>query len=1097
MTTTLKLPLAKGDNTPTDYSPKMAIHHLFEKQATKTPDSVAVVFGDKYLTYRELNQKANQLAHHLQAQGVGPNIPVGLSITRSLEMVVGLLGILKVGGAYVPLDPTYPDHRLAAMITDSQIPLLLTLETLPKKNAQHLPELVYLDTHWPQIAGKPTSNLNLPTSPEDLLYVIYTSGSTGQPKGVALPHRALSNLIDWQLKNSTMQPGSKTLQFTSLSFDVSCQEIFATFCSGGVLVLITEEERRDIKRLAQIIADEQIERIFLPFIALQQLAQHLVVYDKNSLALKEIITAGEQLQTSQALVNLFEHLPNCTLYNQYGPSESHVVTAFKLPPQPKTWPPLPPIGKPIDNTQIYILDADQQPVSDGASGELHIGGVGVAHGYLHRPELTAEKFILNPFDASAKTHLYKTGDIARYLPDGNIEFLGRRDRQVKIRGFRIELGEIEVTLSQHSGLKEVAIIDYEYAAGDKRLVAYIVPHEGQPVSVNELRDFLSEKLPDYMIPSTFTILDTLPLTPSGKVNRRALPPPNQERPELEETFVPPRNPVEETLAKIWAEVIGLERVGINDNYLELGGDSILSIQISSKANQAGIYLAPNQLLEHQTIAQVAAVAGTAPTVRAEQDLITGPLPLTPIQHWLFEKNLPEPHHWNQAFLLELRQPLDASLLEEALRQLLIHHDALRLRFTADEAGWHQVMASADGPLPFSQVDLSQLAEAEHEAAILSTATKLQASLDLLNGPLIRVALFELGPQRANRLLFIINHQAIEGVSWRILFEHLELLCHQLGQQQAIQLPAKTTSYKHWAKRLTEYAQSGTLQQELPFWLAMQEKQPARLPVDFPQVENNNTEASADTISVSLNAEATQTLLKEVPKAYQTQINDVLLTALAEVLAQWTGISTLLVDLEGHGREAIFEDVDLSRTVGWFTAIFPVLLTLENATGSAERLKSIKEQLRRIPNRGIGYGILRYLSQDADTVNKLQGLPQAEMSFNYLGQFDQMLSPTSPFKLTNQFCGPRHSLRGHRPYVLEIEGEIIEEQLQLRWIYSKNIHRQATIEKLAYGFMDALNTIIAACQMPEAGGYTPSDFPEAELSQEELDDLLTEISGLEE
>jgi non-ribosomal peptide synthase protein (TIGR01720 family) len=589
----------------------------------------------------------------------------------------------------------------------------------------------------------------------------------------------------------------------------------------------------------------------------------------------------------------------------------------------------------------------------------------------------------------------------------------------------------------------------------------------------------------------------MPLTPNGKVDRRALPVPELDRSTLGTDFKAPRNAIEETLANIWAQVIGLERVGINDNFFELGGDSILAIQITSKSNQIGIYLAPDQLFHYPTIAQLADIAGTEPNVQAEQGVVTGPMPLTPIQHWFFEQNLRDSHHWNQAFLLRAPHTLDFSLLEKAVYQLLIHHDALRLRFAFKNSEWHQTMTSLDDVVPVSRMDLTGLTNVEQKKAIESIATELQASLDLSKGPLIQVALFELGSQEFSCLLIIIHHLAVDGVSWRILLEHLEVLYNQLSHNQVTQLPSKTTSYKQWARQLTEYAQSDKLQEELPFWLATHSKGPAPLPVDYPRGIEDNTVSSADIISVSLNTEETEILLKQVPKVYHTQINDVLLTALSQAINQWTGASILLVDLEGHGREAIFKDIDLLRTVGWFTTIFPVSLSLESTSNPGEMLKSIKEQLRRIPNRGIGYGLLRYLRKDTETLKELMALPQAELSFNYLGQFDQILSPTSPFKLTNESYGPRRSLRGNRRHLLEISGSIVKGTLTLNWVFSKNIHHKKTIDSLAQGFMEVLRNLIDHCQSPTAGGFTPSDFPEVDLSQDELDDLMLEIGELEE
>jgi non-ribosomal peptide synthase protein (TIGR01720 family) len=488
------------------------------------------------------------------------------------------------------------------------------------------------------------------------------------------------------------------------------------------------------------------------------------------------------------------------------------------------------------------------------------------------------------------------------------------------------------------------------------------------------------------------------------------------------------------------------------------------------------------------------VAGTTPAIQAEQGVVTGPLPLTPIQHWFFEHNLAEPHHWNMAMLLEARQPLDSALLERAVEHLLLHHDALRLRFMCTASGWRQVSAAPDTAVPFSRVDLSALSEGEHAPAIEATAAELQASLNLSEGPLIQVNLLDLGAHKPSRLLIVIHHLAVDSVSWRILLEDVQTAYHQLSRGETIELPPKTTSFKHWAERLTTHVHSGGIEHELDHWLARSRTHVSPLPVDY--TGGANTEQSARTVWVSLSAEETRALLREVPEVYHTQINDVLLTALVQAFSRWTGARSLLFNLEGHGREEIFEGVDLSRTVGWFTSIFPVLLSLEEGSHPGNALKSVKEQLRRIPNRGIGYGLLRYLSLDRGISRQLQALPQAQVSFNYLGQFDQMLSPSSLFALAKERSGPYRSARGERIYPLEITGRIMGGQLHVDWSYSENVHRHTTIEALAKSFLEALRALIVHCQSPEAGGYTPSDFPAAGLSQGDLDDLMAELTELE-
>jgi non-ribosomal peptide synthase protein (TIGR01720 family) len=533
-------------------------------------------------------------------------------------------------------------------------------------------------------------------------------------------------------------------------------------------------------------------------------------------------------------------------------------------------------------------------------------------------------------------------------------------------------------------------------------------------------------------------------------------------------------------------------VGIDDNFFELGGDSILSIQVISQANRAGLRLTPKQLFQHQTIAQLATVADTTGTQQSEQGLIIGDVPLTPIQHWFFEQNLSDPHHWNQAVLLELRQPLEPALIESVLQELLKHHDALRLRFAGGESGWQQEIANPDEVAPFTCIDLSSLPPEEREAAFQTAATQLQASLNLSEGPLLRAALFDLGKHQPNRLLLTIHHLAVDGVSWRILIEDFQTAYGQISRDETVALPPKTTSFKQWAERLHEWARSPELQGELDYWFALSHQPTSRLPIDFSTAAN--LVASEKTVSVALSVEETKLLLQEVPAAYRTQINDVLLTALGQAFERWTGNNSLLLDLEGHGREDIFEGVDLSRTIGWFTAVFPVLLNLEKPSDLGAAIKSVKEQLRAVPNRGIGCGVLRYLNPEI--AKSLHELPQAEVSFNYLGQFDQVLPQSSLFMLSFEPSGPIRSPRGNRRYLLEINGFIASSKLQLDWTYSENIHRRESIENLATGFIESLRSLIQYCQSPDAGGCTPSDFAEFKWSQWGQDDLdnITAILG---
>jgi amino acid adenylation domain-containing protein/non-ribosomal peptide synthase protein (TIGR01720 family) len=1053
------------------------IHQLVEAQVEQTPEAVAVVCDDQWLSYRALNRRANQLAHHLQGLGVGPEGRVGVCMERSLELVVGLLGILKAGGAYVPLDPTYPPERLAFMLEDAQVAVLLTqahLEaTLPQTGAQ----VLCLDREWERIGRASRVNPASGVQLNNLAYVIYTSGSTGIPKGVAIEHHSPVALLEWSRKVFTPEELVGVLASTSICFDLSVFELFVPLSWGGKVILA--------ENALQLPALPMGQEVTLVNTVPSAMAE-LVRSEGVPISVRAVNLAGEPLQNT-LVQRIYQQESIQRVFNLYGPSEDTTYSTFAL--MSKGREETPSIGRPITNTQVYLLDRQLRPVPIGVPGELYIGGDGLARDYFHRPELTAEKFLPHPFSEAPGARLYKTGDLARYRPDSNIEFLGRLDHQVKVRGFRIELGEIEAVLGGHPGVREVVVLAREDSPGEKRLVAYVVGKEGPAPSGSELRGFVRERLPEYMVPSAFMALEALPLTPNGKVDRRALPAPEGRG--MAEGYVPPCTPTEELLAGIWAEVLRQERVGRHDNFFALGGDSILSIQIVARAQQAGLQLTPKQLFQHQSIAELAAVVGTGPTIEADQGLVSGAVPLTPIQRWFFERALPAPQHFNQAVLLEAPPTLEPGWVQRVVQQLLVHHDALRLRFTPEGSGWRQVQSGLEEAVPFGVVDLSELVVEEQPAALEGVAAEQQGSLNLSSGPLLRVVLFKLGVQRPGRLLIVIHHLVVDGVSWRVLLEDFQRAYQQLRWGQALELPPKTTAFKAWAERLMGYGRSKAVREELDYWLGGSRPEVTLLPRDYLCDESANTVASAAHVSVALSEEQTRALLQEVPPVYHTQINDVLLTALVQSMAPWTGAGSLLLDLEGHGREELFAEVNLSRTVGWFTTLFPVCLEL-GAEPLGEALKAVKEQLRSIPKGGIGYGLLRYVHPDTGVRAALQALPQAEISFNYLGQLDQTLSESSLFGPAKESSGPPHSSVGSRSHLLEVNGFVVAGRLHLDWTYSQRVHRWATVERLAQGFLEALEALIAHCRSPEAGGFTPSDFPGATLSQENLNKFITRI-----
>ncbi|MDB9319490.1 non-ribosomal peptide synthetase [Nodularia spumigena] len=1101
--------LGEWNQTNRETTQSQCIHKLFELQVELTPDAVAVEQDGQKLTYRELSDRANKIAHYLQSLGVKPETLVGICVDRSLEMIAGLLGILKAGGAYVPIDPAYPQERIAEIIADTQLGILLTQNryfgersrTVQEKLVGYSGQTICLDTDWAKIATQSTANPVSDVQLNNLAYIIYTSGSTGKPKGVMIEHRSMLNFVTTAIDEYSINAQDHVLQFASVCFDTSIEEIFPCLAVGATLVLRTEEMLNSSDDFWRCCQKWQLTVLDLPTAYWHQLVTELNPQDSRIPgSLRTVIIGGEEVQLEKV-----QHWHHCTahispapqLFNSYGPTEATVVTTLeRLNPTNTSVS----IGKPISNAQVYILDQYQQPVPIGVPGELHIGGAGLARGYWQRPELTAEKFIEN----TEGNRLYKTGDLVRLRRDGNLEYLGRVDNQVKIRGFRIELGEIETVLRQHPQISQAVVIAHQEITGQKRLVAYFVPQAPQP-TIDELRQFLKQKLPNYMIPAAFMVLDSIPMTPNQKVDYRALPTPDFSRSD-EDKFAAPRTLIEEKLVAIWSEVLRIENVGIHDNYFELGGDSILSIQLVSKASQAGIQIAAKQLFRYQTIAELATVAGMTRQINAEQGLVTGKVGLTPIQKWFFEQKLPEINYFNQSALLEVPADLQPELLQEVVQKLLVHHDALRTacssvslsQFLQESENWQQIHTDVKETLPLSIFDLSHLSSAEQETAIKTKDTELQASLDLATGEIAKVALFQLGKDQPSCLLFVIHHLAVDGVSWRILLEDLATAYQQMSRGQAIKLPEKTTSWKYWSDRLTEYAQTQAVK-ELDYWVNQSNISNKPLPVDYyfdsaqykPGAEENNTLASTASVSLSLNKEQTRALLQDVPAAYNTQINDVLLTALVQSFAQWTKENSLLIDLEGHGREDLFEDVDLSRTVGWFTTLFPVGLEIkENQPG--EVLKSVKEQLRSIPNRGIGYGVLRYLNADKSIREKLASLPSAQVSFNYLGQFDQVLKASSVLGEAKEFKSEQSGLN-RRSHLLGISGFIRAGKLEMTWAYSDKIHKRDTIERLASGFMEALTTLIDHCQSKDDQSYTPSDFSAAKLNQKQLDKFLSKIS----
>ncbi len=1071
-----------------------ALHQLVERSVDRTPGAVAVIAGEARLDYAGLEAAANRLARRLLVLGVERETPVGLCLERSAALIVGVLGILKAGGVYVPLDPEHPPERLAAMLDEVAAPVVVTeAAQLPRLPAAG-PRLLCLDRDAAEIAREDATRPDLAWDPAELAYVMYTSGSTGRPKGVMVPHRGVVNRLTFAPAAGHLLPGDRFLHKASIGFDVSLLEIFLPLSVGGAVVLAKPGGHRDPAYLAELMVREGVHQaIFPPSLLRMMVAEPALAACRT---LHSVASSAEALP-----VDLQEHfideLP-ATLYNRYGPTEASIAaSSWRCDPRARRR--VVPIGRPIARARLLLVDRRLELGLPGAAAELVIAGPGLARGYFANPARTAEAFVPDPWSPEPGGRLYHTGDLARFRPDGAIEFLGRADQQVKIRGHRVELGEIAAVLREDPRVREAVVVDREDPPGVKRLVAYVVAVEPEAGDLpQDLRARAAAKLPDFMVPAAVVLLDALPLNTSGKVDRRALPAPEYGA-DVDQVSEPPATPVEAQLAAIFAAVLGRAAtgpgaVGRHDDFFQLGGDSILSIRVVARANEAGLGLSVPQVFEHRTPAALALVAGHATRVVAEQGPLSGEMPLTPIMRRFFDPPPADPHWVNQALLLEVPPGFDGAALGAALAMLVEHHDALRLRFAATADGWQARFAAPGDPVPWEVVDLAHLGSGERRAAVEARAAALQAGLDLAAGPLVSAALFTTGATAAGRLLLVIHHLAVDGVSWRILMADLETLYHQAVAGEALVLPAKSSSYRQWAECLVRHAAAAEVAAEAAWWLDDRRSGRADLPLDHPEGLAANREDSAETVETALAADETEELLRQVPELYHTGIEDALLAALLRTVTRWTGEARLLVDLESHGRDLHFPELEVSRTVGWFTAIYPVLLDCGGRSDADGVLKVVKETLRRVPAGGTGYGLLRWLSPDAALRERMARLPAAPLSFNYLGQLDREAASSALFWLSPDPSGPSRSPRAQRRYPLEVVASVVAGRLEVRWSYSRNLHDETTIRQLADTFMAALRETLAAAESPDVGGYTPSDFADVDLDQAALDQILAQVGG---
>lgn len=1027
------------------------IHELFEQRVDEDPAHTALVFEGREFSYGELDRLANGVAHKLRDAGVREESPVAMFLERGPQAIIALLAILKSGGAYVPLDTALPVERLSMILEDVQPAVVLTSrdlrEALPATPATVccMEDALEFDAS----AG----GTRLPAVRADrLAYIIFTSGSTGRPKGVLVEHRNIVHTITGQIPLFGINRESRVLQTISLSFDASIGEIFRALAAGATLCLARKEALLPGPGLIELLRENRITTVTLPTAALAALPA-------AQLPDLHTLTVGGEALTTELAARWGE---GRRLLNGYGPTETAVGATLAFGWDPKRTPPL---GRLLPNVRGYVVNRHFQVLPSGVPGELLLGGPGVARGYHRRPDLTAERFVPDPFSGEPGARLYRTGDRVRWLPDGQLEFLGRTDEQVKIRGYRIEPGEVAAVLLQHEGVRDAAVIARADDGGDARLVAYVVaadvapPAESNPA--RELREHLSRHLPDYMVPSAFVFLPVLPLTPNGKLDRKALPAPDDDarRAAVERVYVAPRTAVEKILADIWSALLKVEQVGIHDNFFELGGDSILSIRVVARANEAGLKLTVQQAYEHQTIEELAAVAGSGAASNIDQGPVTGEAPITPIQHWFFDWDTPDPNHFNWATYLPAPRGVTAAQLSAALHAVLARHDALRTRFlpATEGAGRRQFFAPPGGDAPLTEIDISAVPTGELYASMEIHANELQRSLDLEGGPLIRLGWFQLGGQSEGYLLLVVHHVVTDAISFPLVMGDFTNALRQAMQGGEITLPAKTDSFKRWSELLEQEAAGPLADADAACWLDPRRDDVARLRIDFP--DGDRTRAAAEDINVSLEHRRTDRLLA-LSRTVKAGVDEILVVALGLATVRVAGHERAVINIERHGRQDLGEGLDITRTVGWFANISPALLDFTGCNGADDFLRAGLDQLRAIPRQGLGYGLLRYLSPDASLRAALRSQPEAEVFFNYFGQTKTGVPGGGGGKGRQQLpLGTLVSKRAARRHLVEINASINSGVLQMRWSYSAGLMSKENIGGLIAACEGSLDEIL--------------------------------------
>ncbi len=1055
------------NDTQIDYPNETPIHQLFEKQAKKHSEKIAVVYRGESLTYKDLNEKSNQLARVLRDKGVSSDKIVGMMVDRSLEMIVGILAILKAGGAYLPIDIDYPQNRIEFMLSDSGSDILLMTSNLANQ-ISFSGEMIAIDDNS-IYQQEDTSNLVNVNQQSDLAYIIYTSGTTGKPKGVMVEHKNVIRLLFNDRFQFDFDHHDVWTMFHSYCFDFSVWEMYGALLYGGKLVIIPKLVAQDPEKFIEILKDEQVTILNQTPSYFYRLLGSEMKSANNDLNVRYIIYGGEALQTTK-LKDWKAKYPQTKLINMYGITETTVHVTYKEITLEEIEKNSNSIGRAIPTLSTYVMDRGMNLLPAGLPGELYVGGLGVTRGYLNREELTKQRFVNNPYKEGER--LYATGDLVRMLSNNELEYLGRIDHQEQIRGFRIELGEVESQLLKHEDIKEVTVVAKE-TDSHKYLVAYLVPE--RDLSVTELREHLSQELPDYMIPAHFITLAMMPLTSNGKINKKALPEVGGKI-QTGVEYLPPENGIEEKLVSVWEDVLGVENIGTQDNFFELGGDSIKAIQVSARLNKYNLKLEIRDLLSKPRIKELSNYVKTEEKKEISNEAIEGQVELAPIQRWFFENDFSKKDQWNQSFMIYRQEGFDEEKVSEVFKKIVEHHDALRMIYQINDKG--QITQYNRG-LKDKLVEIKIIDLKDHpniEKIIEKESNLVQASINLEQGPLVKLAQFK--TTEGDYLLIVIHHLVVDGVSWRIILEDFSMGYGQLEANQKIKFQDKTLSFQSWSRELKKYANSKEILRQKEYWEKIIEEQEF-LKVDR-DVEKKLLKDSKNK-DLSFSQERTKDLTTRVNKAYNTEINDILLTALGLSIKQWQGLEKIVINLEGHGRENLIKDADITRTVGWFTSQYPVLLEIKKEDNLSYLIKYVKESLRKVPQKGVGYQILKYLSDEEIKEYK------NEITFNYLGQFGTEMN-NKLFVLADLAHGDPVNLNNEKLSKIDFNGFIIDNQLTFKITYDKYEYKEENIDRLRDLYKENLEKIIRHCIEKDQTEITPSDLGNTELSLEDFEEI---------